>query len=797
MIGAIETSDGRHAVLQNSGEWDSGDRPLKVLLNTIHSPHKQIDICSRALPWWGRDQVVAAAKFYGTSPVFPSNDDASGLEEVRGSGAASEKAWNPDQPRDDHGRWAADDGGTSMSGGTATAEKPAADKPAAAPPKNVEEIVKRAEKIEFTEGETGGSIDSSDTSEIYDRMTSEERDTMREALDQERDKWVNEQMDSWEPDDSIYDAIDESYAASEAGYSQRDIKNDVGEMVADNEKLTQVVEDWDGRYGYDGIEMLIEELDNSGEEISSELRDKLEAYKNEAEDAIQKERDHQYESLSDESRDSAREEYENQYSESDAERSYLERFYEDNPERFQSEEQLGKWVISPRGESQFSFKTSDERRFDVNVYDRELGAGIKTSDVQFSDDTGDFGVTGKGKAFEVFGQVVPAVVAYIKHEDPPVVTFSAYGKSRQRLYDRLVATVLGAGDGRFAVKHDSADGKSRQYAVGKLDMRQDIISKMPPSIVENLQEIAPRKDYGDDQWEEFSVPIDPAWFTPEGWEDLPEEETDKAFNPDQPRDEGGRWTSGPGSNSTDHAAPEKEPRKVSDEDLSSDKLFKSHELALPSKSNQVKSTKEDLYQQAREEKPSFDVGLNTGQGVDKAIGANVARPTNAEEFKKAIDSEGPTVIIAGLKGEKRAEEKVNGKYGGDWSRLTDVIRATVAVSSKSEIPGAVDAVRKEMADHGWKIAEKPDNRITNPTPGGYRDLNLLFRSENGHLAEIQINTKAMIRAKEGDGHKLYEDYRRIDESIKSSNREPTAEEKDKLRTLSARMSSLYNDAWAK
>lgn len=271
----------------------------------------------------------------------------------------------------------------------------------------------------------------------------------------------------------------------------------------------------------------------------------------------------------------------------------------------------------------------------------------------------------------------------------------------------------------------------------------------------------------------------------------------KAFNPDQPRDEQGRWTDGAGSNSTDHAAPEKEPHKVSDEDLSSDKIFKSHELALPEKTKQVKATKEDLYQQARDEKPSFDKGLNTGEGVDKAIGATVARPTNAEEFKKAIESDGPTVIIAGLKGEKRASEKVNGKYGGDWSRLTDVIRATVAVGSKSEIPGAVDAVRKEMADHGWHIAEKPDNRIENPTPGGYRDLNLLFRSSTGHLAEIQINTKAMIRAKEGDGHKLYEEYRVIDEAIKSGNREPTTEETDKLRTLSARMSSLYNDAWAK
>jgi hypothetical protein len=286
------------------------------------------------------------------------------------------------------------------------------------------------------------------------------------------------------------------------------------------------------------------------------------------------------------------------------------------------------------------------------------------------------------------------------------------------------------------------------------------------------------------------------------------------YDPDQPRDESGRWTggggsggssggsgssgegSGSGGESGSSGGSEGSSGAASDAELSSDRLFQPEELTLPVKAPpQAKATKEELYEQAKAEKPLFDKGLNTGQGVDKALGADVVRPTSDEEFRKAIETPGPTVIIGGLKGEKRATEKVENKYGGDWTKLTDVMRATVAVDNKADIKGAVDALRKEMADHGWTMANKPDNRIENPTSAGYRDLNLLFKSSTGHVAEVQVNTKAMMRAKQGDGHKLYEEYRSLEEPIKFGGRQPTEAETARLNELSQKMSALYKTAW--
>lgn len=149
------------------------------------------------------------------------------------------------------------------------------------------------------------------------------------------------------------------------------------------------------------------------------------------------------------------------------------------------------------------------------------------------------------------------------------------------------------------------------------------------------------------------------------------------------------------------------------------------------------------------------------------------------------------MIIAPLKGEKRADEKVAQKYGGDYSRLHDVVRATIAVDSKDEIPRAVDALRKNMEKKGWKLAEV-DNRMEKPLPSGYRDIATKWESPKGYVTEIQINTKSMIRAKEGPGHKMYEEYRRI---MESAGKSPSSDAVSRMKTLEADMEKLYAKAW--
>lgn len=221
--------------------------------------------------------------------------------------------------------------------------------------------------------------------------------------------------------------------------------------------------------------------------------------------------------------------------------------------------------------------------------------------------------------------------------------------------------------------------------------------------------------------------------------------------------------------------------------------FSQRELDLPAWKPQRAKSEEMVYHFAEKHKPSFDSGLDTGQGVDRALGGRAVRPQNESEFIDALKQPGAVVIIPDLKGKARAAEKVNNKYGGDWSQLTDVVRGTVGVDHTADVPTAIEAVRNEMAKHGWKIASKPQDRMTQPMPGGYRDLLMLFEKQ-GQIAELQINVKPMLLAK-AKAHAIYEDRRSLAEGIKKQQREPTPEEAAKLKSMDDQMEQVYNAAW--
>lgn len=228
------------------------------------------------------------------------------------------------------------------------------------------------------------------------------------------------------------------------------------------------------------------------------------------------------------------------------------------------------------------------------------------------------------------------------------------------------------------------------------------------------------------------------------------------------------------------------------------KLFSDAEKALPHPDDvkQPVADQASIYAAAQKAKVAFDSTLDHGRGVDRAIGGRAVRPTNAQEFRAALDTPGPVVILPPLKGEKRAVEKVATKYGGDWSKIQDVVRATIAVDSIDQIPLAIKGLRAQMPRGGWTFAAAPEDRINTPAPGGYRDLVLKIKNADGHIAELQINLKGMIKAKEGPGHKLYEQHRSLVAAVQSQKRQPTDQERAQLQSLEQQMSKLYNDAWA-
>jgi len=150
-------------------------------------------------------------------------------------------------------------------------------------------------------------------------------------------------------------------------------------------------------------------------------------------------------------------------------------------------------------------------------------------------------------------------------------------------------------------------------------------------------------------------------------------------------------------------------------------------------------------------------------------------------------------VIAPPKGEKRAEEKVTDKFGGNWSMLSDIVRATVVVPDLSDMPKTLEALRPELEKHGWSIAEV-ENKFADPTPAGYRDVALKLQSDDGHVSELQVNTAAMWHAKETAGHGMYEEYRSIKEKDPT---ERSDADNQRANDLEKQMSELYDEAWSR
>lgn len=238
---------------------------------------------------------------------------------------------------------------------------------------------------------------------------------------------------------------------------------------------------------------------------------------------------------------------------------------------------------------------------------------------------------------------------------------------------------------------------------------------------------------------------------------------------------------------------EKESRKASST-LASEKLFQPEEQELPKDVRHPHRTPERLMAAAERAKPVFDLLLDTGKGVDKALGGTSVHAGSKEEFLSALDRQGPVVVVGGLKGLKRAKEKVDADYKGDWTRLGDVVRGTVGVDSTADIPGAIQAIREELDKHGWRIAKQPKNKFATPTDEGYRDINLTFQTDEGLTGEIQVNTKPMLKAKEA-AHALYEQQRTIQANAKKEDRDLTPAELEQYNELVGQQKHLYDTAW--
>lgn len=199
--------------------------------------------------------------------------------------------------------------------------------------------------------------------------------------------------------------------------------------------------------------------------------------------------------------------------------------------------------------------------------------------------------------------------------------------------------------------------------------------------------------------------------------------------------------------------------------------------------------------------PKFDVGeAVTGMGPEFAakLKTMMSRAPAAQAFltktlesavkqsggrmvayEEITDGRGTRASVGPVKGERRIVEKAIIEEGGDLGGIKDLVRASIAVDSVEEAGPLLRTIKKQ-----FDVIRVKD-RFANPMLG-YRDILLNIRTPDGTIGEIQIHVKAMLKAKETKGHKLYEQLRR---AIHIPGMQ------DQVVSLQKQTLELYNHAW--
>lgn len=239
-----------------------------------------------------------------------------------------------------------------------------------------------------------------------------------------------------------------------------------------------------------------------------------------------------------------------------------------------------------------------------------------------------------------------------------------------------------------------------------------------------------------------------------------------------------------------------EPAKPGSADAGSDKvhaaatgnppsLFTSEETkSLPAQVSQPTKDRAELLAKSAEALDQLKAWLDQGKGICSQLGYETMKGgVGGADMAKP----GGMLFIAPLKGEKRAAEKVESDYGGDWSKLLDTVRCSIAVDTYDQVGHALEALRKG----GMKLARQPKDRFHKALPVGYRDLMMNVELPNGIVGEVQIHVKPMLAAKSA-GHEHYEVERRL-QSKKDAGL--TGDEETELKGAIEAQERIYHTAW--
>jgi hypothetical protein len=166
-----------------------------------------------------------------------------------------------------------------------------------------------------------------------------------------------------------------------------------------------------------------------------------------------------------------------------------------------------------------------------------------------------------------------------------------------------------------------------------------------------------------------------------------------------------------------------------------------------------------------------------------------AKPLFDEAVSDLAASIGGEARLSDLKRSGRAVDKVLLDYGGDPTKIKDVLRATVVVDS-------ADGARLAVARLFERFDVLPEGRrnlldAASESADGYRDAKFNVRIGD-HIAEVQINIPEMVAAKK-KAHPLYKERTDL---IREAEARGDLVMPPRVAELNALMRAIYEPAWA-
>ena len=129
--------------------------------------------------------------------------------------------------------------------------------------------------------------------------------------------------------------------------------------------------------------------------------------------------------------------------------------------------------------------------------------------------------------------------------------------------------------------------------------------------------------------------------------------------------------------------------------------------------------------------------------------------------------------IGDIKSPKRALEKIVGDYGGDASKIGDLVRGRIV----ADTPEQIQTIREYISEHSDEIGiEKMKDRFAKPSDTGFRDINAKIGLADGVSAEFRVEHRDVMEAADHT-HKPYERVQEIERQAEIEGRLMTADER--------------------